>query len=270
MTDQTTEQKPLTSDEMKSRHYFSPDKLAEGFAFLSLFNSSLPDGVETYTNFADPNNITVSPGFGVSIIPILKRAEKGSEDTEMKLSGVIFAQVPDFATAVQNPKAAEAIHDAYLDIVTRKFKSVINSTDDGMPIQLPAELDAFFERASRGEGLKAFLDVAKSAVKYLKEQGFKKMDVNTLRNIFMSEQFAKARYPRIEQTAWLAIMDMMEKTAKAGALDTSIYTTWRNTRGEAGLDDVDELDLSGLGLTIESKETAKVPAAGEKTAGAAA
>lgn len=240
----------LDADQIKERKFFPADKLQEGVAYLSTLVGSV-ENVEHFYNF-DPNNITPPAGSGLLIVPMQKRS---ADAGPMQLTGFSSMFVPDMETVITNPKGAAALQEALFDIYARKARSIINGTEDGQPIVLPNTLDMFFDRQARGEGLQAFLAIAKSAVKQLKDQGFKKLDVTTFRNILMSSQFASARYPKIPQTAWLAVMDKMKTTAAGAGLDTSIYDTWKSTRDETNFDEeVETLDLSGLGLTAEVKK----------------
>jgi hypothetical protein len=250
-TTETTET-VLDQDQIKERKFFGHDAIADGIAYYNMLNGSV-EGVEWFVDIKtnDQGEVIIPDGHGLVVIPMQKR--NTTEPGPMQLTGYIVATAPEFETVIANPKGAEAIFDAYLDLVARKLRGIVNSADDGSPIIFPASVEAFFERQSRGEGLQAFIAVAKSAVKQLREQGFKKMDVNTLRNIFMSESFAAARYPKIPQSAWLAFMDKMKETAKTANLDVSIYDAWKGSRSETTLDDVDNIDLSAIGLEAATK-----------------
>ncbi len=250
MSEQTTAATKLDADQIKERKYFSPSELESGVSYLSLLMGSIED-VEYFYNF-DPNNIPEDTGNGLLVIPMQKRSEDAGP---MTVTGFITALVPPMEVVLSDPKGAAALQESYFDLLARKMRGVINSTDDGTPIKLPDTLAGFFERASRGEGLQAFLAIAKTAVKQLKDQGFKKLDVNTLRNIFMSAAFASHRYPKIPQEIWLAVMNKMKDTAKAAGLDTSIYDTWVENRNETTMDeDIDTLDLSALGLSADGSK----------------
>lgn len=241
----------LDMDQVKERKFFPASELEQAIEYYNKLNGSV-ENVEWFNGLKtdEEGNVILPPGHGVVIIPMQKR--NTTEPGPMQLTGFIVASAPEFEAVIANPKGAEAVHDAYLDLVARKLRGAVNSADDG-PIIFPETVEAFFERQSRGEGLQAFIAVAKSAVKQLREQGFRKMDVNTLRNIFMSESFAAARYPKIPQTAWAAFMDKMKETAKAAGLDVSIYDAWKASRSETTLDDVENIDLAAIGLEAATK-----------------
>lgn len=251
-TETTETETTLDMDQVKQMRFFDPDELEAGFDYLSALQGTL-ESVEFFSNFKrdDDGNVLPPPeGMGLLILPMQRRPE--GDEVGLQLTGIAANWAPTFEAAIDNPKGAEAVYEATLGLYARKIRAAINGADDGSPIIFPETIDQYFERVARGESLQAFTKVVKGALEFLKSKGFKKLDAGTLRQILSNATFAAARYPKLPQSSWIALMDLMAESAKKQGLDPAIYDTWKRTRDDAQLEEIDELDLSGLGL-IEAK-----------------
>lgn len=257
MNEPTTADKPaLTNDEVRARKYFKPSDVVSGFSYLQTLTNQIE--VPSEFNFKPDIEVPagVPKGFGLLIEPQMKRNDTPGEPQVM--IGLIAALVPDFATVAADPKAANALEKALLDLYARKLKNTIAGAEEGETIVLPDTLEGFFERAGRGEGLKPFTAIVKDYLAGFKKQGWKRMTAPTLRNVLMSESYAKAQYPKIPQTIWLAIIDKMKAdTIKLGN-SGELFDSWKTGRAERTFDQIDEVDLSAFGIGAEGEATTGV------------
>lgn len=88
----------------------------------------------------------------------------------------------------------------------------------------------------------AFKFLAKTFVKFLREQGLLGITINSLRQSFQSAAFAKTQFPRTTDEQWVKILGMAKALAEKNNKDVSLYDHWEATRS------VQEADTSTLNL----------------------
>lgn len=238
----------LDEDIIRERHYYAPKNLQNGAEYLQKLMGAMPETVKFHFNF-DPASPEIPDGFGLLIQPMLERAGKGQQ---MKLVGFVAAAVPDVATVVADVKGAAFLENALTEVLGRKLKGIISGTEPGEPIVLPTTLAGFIERATRSEGVASFNNLAKGFVTALRDAKFQNMNKDTLRSVLMSAPFATALYPKIPQKVWEALLDQMaDKAEKATPkMDGAIFKSWKATRNERSFGEIEEVDLSSLGITL--------------------
>lgn len=101
--------------------------------------------------------------------------------------------------------------------------------------------------------LDAFNFQSKVLTKFLREQGLSGITKASLRMSFASAAFAKTQFPRVDATAWDAIIGIAEKQAAKNNYDTSIFDHWKATR-EVQSADTTTLKLDFAKLQVEEDE----------------
>lgn len=101
--------------------------------------------------------------------------------------------------------------------------------------------------------LDAFKFLAKTFVKFLREQGLLGITVNSLRQSFQSAAFAKTQFPRTTDEQWVKIIGMAKALAAKNDKDISIYEHMEATRNVQEADtSVLNLDFAKLGQMEEA------------------
>lgn len=106
----------------------------------------------------------------------------------------------------------------------------------------------------------AFKFLAKTFVKFLREQGLLGITINSLRQSFQSAAFAKTQFPRTTDEQWVKILGMAKALAEKNNKDVSLYDHWEATRS------VQEADTSTLNLDFAKLQNMEEALDGEDEA----
>lgn len=240
----TTEVATLSKDKLRERTYFAPDKLAEAGPFISQLAGSSPVPIHWGL---DLNNPEIAEGFGVLVQPLMERAAGGGE---MKLTDIIVCPVPSLNLVVADEQGASYLQQVVIEAFGRKLKQAVNGFKEtaGSKLQLPKTLQAFVEAARRGSQLATFKELAPKFVKALKKRGYSQITNDMLYNCFTSASFSQQVFPRIVQDQWLFLIDRMIEAAKTAKLDTELLESWKASRAETHVAELDTLDLTGFDI----------------------
>lgn len=104
----------------------------------------------------------------------------------------------------------------------------------------------------------AFKFLAKTFVKFLREQGLLGITINSLRQSFQSAAFASTQFPRTTNDQWNKILGMAKALAEKNNKDVSIYDHWEATRS------IQEADTSTLNLDFAKLQNMEEAMDGEE------
>lgn len=202
----------------------------------------------------DGEQHNIPDGFGLTIIPIMRRADKKAGEVEgNKVKDVIVAQVPTPETILAHQLGDSFIRRTLLDTLDQRlvtfFKSV-DSDDEATEAdwqEMPTSLEQFLMPKPRGEGLKSFAKLGPKFVKQFKANRLLDMTLDTLKSCLQSSDAAERIYPDYPQSVWQRTLKAMIKLApayeekgKSIPLPTQIFQHWLDTRDETAAVHVSE------------------------------
>lgn len=116
----------------------------------------------------------------------------------------------------------------------------------------PATVSGHIEGMAADRGtVKAYMEAAKDLLPHLKKMHavFAQMQAPFLRQLLSSAALAKSFAAGLEAKGFfVGLIDKLEAITKAKGMPTDIYTQWRETRDEAVIESVDDLDIASLGI----------------------
>ncbi len=224
------------------RAYFPSAQVAEAQEIIgNITEHAEAGGIAIKYNFNTAENFPA--GFGVAIIPIMKRTdERGNEVT-----GIAIAAIPDIATVQSHQLGQQYVVDTVINSMINKLANAVRPRGDAGTVSasVPGTVEDFIT-SNRVEGiLLAFRKLAPVYVKVLKKKGLKFITEGILRQTLQSAAFAEQQFPKIGQDKWQAVLDNMVATATSEGIAVGILTEWKETRDSVEMQD-DNVDLSDL------------------------
>lgn len=235
------------------RRYFAPDELETAQAEIGKVLAVCPQNMFR-SNF-DLADEKVPDGYGVAIVPISQRQKVG-EDQKTVVLGATVALVPSPQVIMADDAGMDFVRDTLVDVCVAKIANAVRPKDGVLDADLfiPKTLEHFITVQKKGEGLKTFNELAPRVIKAMKEKTKGAMQFLTpqiLRQVLQNSGWASHTFPNIPDTSWERVLEMMIKLATAEKLDTNILESWKSSRNEAAMAEVDADDFESAIASLE-------------------
>ncbi len=238
-----SEQKLLKLDAI-DREYFPPSDLPKASELVKRINETIPAKVIRY-NF-DPEKDQVPDGYGLAIVPIAERIANANVTVSL-----VIAVAPDPELIAGHEKGAAYIRETITDSFLTKIANAARPKPNGSIGTLPKTVEEYIERRKGKESLKVFTELAPGYVKALREKGLRVLTQQLLRQVLQSAVFSTQFNPALEDKGtWNTVLTKMIARAKTKGLDPAVLINWQETRDEAEMVNVEELDIDALDQLI--------------------
>ena len=260
MTDQTQHEQPVenqpeqpvqdapeqdngefTLDSIEKR-YFPPSDLQAAQILLSKIEVLKNNGVNVKMTFDQEKEFPT--GYGLAVIPLSERQEGGEGN---KKTGVVLAAIPDPDTIAQDDAGRQFIRENTIAAFLSKVANAARPRPDGqVAATMPFTIKDFIEGGRRGESLKSYTELSGDFVKALRKKGLKFISATILRQCLSNMAFAENQFSGIDQSSWVAVIDMMIAKATEKGLDVAIFANWKLTREDQEINELQDLDFADL------------------------
>jgi len=188
-------------------------------------------------------------GYGVVIQPINQKVERevdGKKKKIVEVIGVAIGAIPDYDAIMADKDGAEW---ARLAVYTAMIQKFANATrEDASDELVPFAIEDFCT-SRRPEGvLNGYREVAPKMIAALKKQGMKWLTDAIFRQCLTSSAYAEQTFPNVAQEKWELIIDKMIEACSKSEISAGVMVDWKETRKNAGLPDIKDIDLSGLDI----------------------
>jgi hypothetical protein len=238
----TTAADEFTAENIEKRHFVMPSDAADAQDYIGKVVKVLP-GKDIKYNFDQSKPFP--DGYDILVLPVSKRSSEGKGN---EIVGACIAAVPSVESIMAHEKGEAFIRSAIITAFSIKLGNAVRPKD-GEEIDsnsIPQTVEDFIENRRSSGGLEAYNTVAKDMVAALRKQGLKLITVPLLRQVLQSKQFAENTYPAIKQEQWVKVLDILIALAGKAKLDPAVMQNWKDTRDQATVKEIEELDLGQL------------------------